>query len=517
MSQVERTSRAPFGSVGGRAAKHDVSNDLSNVLFNGIVARVREHGGGDDRRYSYDVRVQLGSSEATRTTVTGATPNESHSRGAETLLPEFHPGDLVSVYRASRSQWIIVGRNRTDKQEADNSQAMETRGAALSLTERGFLLAGANPYRVPLVAQGIKNDGDAVEMMAANGGADAGFIRVADDSITIGESTGIPATMSLRQGRLSLESSGPHPGASRLSIPVLVSDSYDRPQKRVYTAAGSDRAAAADAPGLSGSSGPATVGNHGSHTHDLGDLKLTIDINGFLGQLDSIRLADHMVAQDADLDTPSLAPAARVVAPETPTVPVAIGITTWVYLGRNNYLNYARFPPGTGEVILLLLGGSLTRGQEMVSAIKGCYVTDTAVGDNLQGLNPGTAFPDLEDVGRRQRMMDVGALRVQSGHLIYNDAAILSEAALLPGGGIYGRESAATFAPALPGLVIDDLSDGTQRVVSDADVTYHVLGIAISPLPNPANNEVVAPDTPLVLRYLWSAQLHPGLQVARPG
>ena len=62
---------APPGSIATRAGRRDVGQSLSNVVFQGTVLRVREVAGEAATRYSYDVRVQIGRSEATRVTIGG--------------------------------------------------------------------------------------------------------------------------------------------------------------------------------------------------------------------------------------------------------------------------------------------------------------------------------------------------------------------------------------------------------------------------------------------------------------
>ena len=72
------------------------------------------------------------------------------------------------------------------------------------------------------------------------------------------------------------------------------------------------------------------------------------------------------------------------------------------------------------------------------------------------------------------------------------------------------------FAPNLPALTVDDASNGTQRAVSDSDVDFSVLGVAVLPAPTTLlQNEIIAPDEQPILRYLWSARLKPKLQFAR--
>ena len=71
------------------------------------------------------------------------------------------------------------------------------------------------------------------------------------------------------------------------------------------------------------------------------------------------------------------------------------------------------------------------------------------------------------------------------------------------------------FAPNLPALLIDDANDGTQRIVSDSDVTFRVLGVAVIPAPNALENEIIAHDEEPEYRYLWAARLKPKLWFAR--
>ena len=125
------------------------------------------------------------------------------------------------------------------------------------------------------------------------------------------------------------------------------------------------------------------------------------------------------------------------------------------------------------------------------------------------------AFPDLSDPGRRRRMEDIEALRIQGGHVIYNDNCVLSARVWSPLGFIDGEEDAPVFAPNLPALTVDDASNGTQRAVSDSDVDFSVLGVAVLPAPDVLKNEIIAPDEEPAFRYVWSARLKRKLRFAR--
>ena len=82
----------PLGSIATRASRRDIGQSLSNVVFQGTVLRVREVPGDVATRYSYDVRVQIGRSEATRVTIAGARATEGQPSGLQASTLQFHPG-----------------------------------------------------------------------------------------------------------------------------------------------------------------------------------------------------------------------------------------------------------------------------------------------------------------------------------------------------------------------------------------------------------------------------------------
>ena len=168
----------PLGSIATRAGRRDVGQSLSNVVFQGTVLRVREVPSDAATRYSYDVRVQIGRSEATRVTIAGARASESQPGGLELSTPEFHPGDQVSVYRVSRSEWIIIGRNPENKQNPETSLALETERVTLAMDRTGYVLAGAGTRGANSVASDAVNLELSSSLFAPAGGVQAAMLRL---------------------------------------------------------------------------------------------------------------------------------------------------------------------------------------------------------------------------------------------------------------------------------------------------------------------------------------------------
>ena len=337
-----------------------------------------------------------------------------------------------------------------------------------------------------------------------------------------------------------MATSGSNHERDRLSIPVLIEDSDAKRQKyRYYSVADSPMSQglaldAAPDPGMRGKTAGADPDNEGvtldlqgstatvaqhshgagslevvRHTHKVGELETIVDINSFLGRLGAVSVSNHMVETQSDL------------APEqTVSDPVEVrsaGSAQWRFVGRDARVSWARSPAANlGTALIALLGGELDRGASVLNAIKAVLVQNFAGGfREIPNLEPGSHFPDLENPERRRRMIDIGALRSAGSHLVYNDNICLSAKEQDGLGFIEGTESSPVFAPNLPGLVVDDASNGTQRVVSDADVIYRILGVALMPVPDTEENEIIAPDEQPILRYLWSARLKPKLQFAR--
>ena len=499
----------PLGSIATRASRRDIGQSLSNVMFQGTVLRVREVPGDAATRYTYDVRVQIGRSEATRVTIAGARPSESQPGGLELSTPEFHPGDQVSVYRVSRSEWIITGREPQNKENQAVSLALETERATLSMDAEGYILAGS----VRRGASGLASD-SAILSMASGiysiAGVDAALMRLSERGLVVDHVTGESGRLSWSDGVLSLASSGANHERDRLSIPLLIEDSDAKPQIRRFSSGGAS--ATTDAEGITGPTGgvEGSVPGLPDHKHTVGsDLAVVIDINGFLGRLAAVSLSNHMVSDQGHL------------APEqTVSDPVEVrsaGGAHWSFVGREGRLSWARTPPANpGTGLIALLGGELERGASVLNATRALLVQNFSGSPRqIPSLEPGSHFPDLSDPERRRRMEEVGALRTAGHNLIYNDNTVISEAGSSALGRIEGTQDAAVFAPNLPPLLIDDANDGTQRIVSDSDVTFHVLGVAVLPVPNALANEIIAPDEQPEYRHVWGARLKPKVWFAR--
>ena len=500
----------PLGSIATRASRRDIGQSLSNVLFQGTVLRVREVPGDAATRYTYDVRVQIGSTEATRVTIAGARASESQPGGLELATPEFHPGDQVSCYRVSRSEWIVIGRNPENKQNPETSLALETERVTLAMDRTGYVLAGAGTRGANSVASDAVNLELSSSLFAPAGGVQAAMMRLSASGPVLEHITDASSRLSWRDGVLALATSGSNHERDRLSIPLLIEDSDARPQMRRFSSGGAS--GTTDAEGITGPTGgvEGSVPGLPDHKHTVGsDLAVVIDINGFLGRLAAVSLSNHMVESQSDL-----APEQTV----SDSVEVrSAGSAQWRFVGRDARVAWARSPAANpGTALIALLGGELDRGASVLNAIKAVLVQNFAGGfREIPNLEPGSHFPDLENPERRRRMIDIGALRSAGSHLVYNDNICLSAKEQDGLGFIEGTESSPVFAPNLPGLVVDDASNGTQRVVSDADVIYRILGVALMPVPNALANEIIAPDEQPILRYLWSARLKPKLQFAR--
>ena len=520
---------APPGSIATRAGRRDVGQSLSNVVFQGTVLRVREVPGEAATRYSYDVRIQIGRSEATRVTISGAVPSESQPGGTEASTAEFHPGDQVTVYRVSRSEWVITGRNPQNKESAATSLALETDRATLAMDPTGYTLSSSHTRAAHSIS------GERGGMALASGiypsaGVYAAMLRLSANGAVLDHVTEESGRLSWIDGILSLATSGPNHLQDRLSIPLLIEDSDPKPQIRKYFANAANApvtAGTTDAPGMTGKTDEANaegagarlaiggstdveaMHSHGAgslrvepHTHEVGELSVAIDINGFLGRLAAVTLSNHLVTDQAHLDPM-----------RTGTPPVELkspGGARWMFAGRDGRLSMI------GPAVVALLGGALTRGESVLNATQGVLVRNFLEGfSGIPNQEPGSHFPDLVDPERRRRMVEIEALRVQGGHVVYNDNIVLSATGWSGGGFIEGEEDAAVFAPNLPGLTVDDASNGTQRSLSDADVTYRVLGVAALPAPNAVENEIIAPGEEPLYRYVWSARLKPKLRFAR--
>ena len=530
---------APPGSIATRAGRRDVGQSLSNVVFQGTVLRVREVPGDVATRYTYDIRVQIGRSEATRVTIGGAKPSESQPAGIEAATSEFAPGDQVSVYRVSRSEWVITGRNPQNKENPATSRAIETDHAALSMDPGGYALSSSSARAAHSIS------GDRAGMALASGiyptsGVHAAMLRLSVQGVVLDHITDESGRLSWSDGVLALATSGSNHERDRLSIPVLIEDSDAKRQKyRYYSVADSPMSQglaldAAPDPGMRGKTAGADPDNEGvtldlqgstatvaqhshgagslevvRHTHKVGELETIVDINAFVGRLASVTMSNHMVT-----DQGHLAPEQTVSEPvEVKSAPG----TRWMFTGADGSLLWTRAPSSRSKSgVVALLGGKLSRGESVLNATRGMAVQNFLGGfAGIPNLEPGSHFPDLSDPERLRRMVEIEALRVQGGQVVYNDNIVLSAKIWSVLGFIEGEEDAPIFAPDLPGLTVDDASDGTQRALSDADVAYRVLGVAVLPAPDALDNEIIAPDEEPVFRYVWSARLKPKLWFAR--
>ena len=429
----------PLGSIATRAGRRDIGQSLSNVMFQGTVLRVREVLGDAATRYTYDVRVQIGSTEATRVTIAGARASGSQPGGLEIPTPELHPGDQVSIYRVSRSEWVITGREPQDKGNSQASMAVETDRAVLTMDPEGFLLAGS----VARGASGVGSD-SAILSMASGifsiAGVDGALMRLSERGLVIDHVTDQSARLTWSDGVLALATSGPNHERDRLTIPLLIEDSDAKPQIRRYLDGGV--AATTDPEGIAGQT--AAAGNP-NHTHGVGSLSLVVDINGFVGRLGAVTLNNHMVTDQADL-----APQQAVSAPVEIR---SAGSARWQFVGREGRLSWERQPSADPAVALVaLLGGELERGASVLNATRALLTQRLGRSfRTIPSLEPGGHFPDLADPERRRRMEEVGALRTAAGHLVYNDNIVISEAGSPALGRIEGRRtwpcSPRTFRP----------------------------------------------------------------------
>ena len=82
----------PLGSIATRASRRDIGQSLSNVVFHGTVLRIREVPSDAATRYTYDVRVQIGSTEATRVTIAGAPGQREPARRPRAFNPRVSAG-----------------------------------------------------------------------------------------------------------------------------------------------------------------------------------------------------------------------------------------------------------------------------------------------------------------------------------------------------------------------------------------------------------------------------------------
>ena len=193
----------PPGSIATRASRRDIGQSLSNVVFQGTVLRVREVPSDAATRYTYDVRVQIGRSETTRVTIAGARASESQPGGFELSTPEFQPGDQVSCYRVSRSEWIVTGREPQNKADANVSLAVETGRAVLTMDTAGFVLAGSGSRGANAVAS------DAANLELASGffpsaGVHAAMLRLSASGAVLEHITDESGRLSWSDGVLSL-------------------------------------------------------------------------------------------------------------------------------------------------------------------------------------------------------------------------------------------------------------------------------------------------------------------------
>ena len=528
----------PLGSIATRASRRDVGQSLSNVVFQGTVLRVREVPGDVATRYTYDIRVQIGRSEATRVTIAGARASESQPSGLQASTLQFHPGDQVSCYRVSRSEWIIVGRDAGNKEDPEASLAFESQNAALDMHGAGYVLAGSAGQAASSVASDYGN----LELASGvfpGAGVHAAVLRLSAGGAVLDHVAEESARLSWSDGELALASSGPNHERDRVTIPVLIEDSDAKRQKyRFYSVADSPMSQglaldAAPDPGMRGKTAGADPDNEGvtldlqgstatvsqhshgagslevvRHTHKVGELETIVDVNAFVGRLAAVTVSNHMVATQSDL-----APEQTVSDP----VEIRSAGCTWRFVGRNGRISWTRTPAAnTGAAVVALLGGNLKPGASVLAAVRALLLQNFSSGSRtIPGLEPTPFFPDLSDPERRRRMAEIGALRTAAGHLVYNDNVVLSSAASDGLGVIAGEEDGAIFRPNLPALTVDDAANGSQRTVVDDDVTYRVLGVAVLPAPNALENEIIAPDEEPMFRYLWAARLKAKLWFAR--
>ena len=372
-------------------------------------------------------------------------------------------------------------------------------------------------------------------------GVHAAMLRLSASGAVLEHITSESGRLSWMEGVLALATSGPNHERDRLSIPLLIEDSEPKRQKYRYFAVsgvpmseglapgagpnpgmlGKTAGAATDSDGatlgLEGSTALAAGHSHPAgtlmvvkHAHGVGELETIVDINEYVGRLASVTLSNHMVTDQAHLDP-------EQIGTVNPPVEVrSAGGARWMFAGREGQVSWSKVPSAGSNVgVVAILGGKLSRGESVLNATRAMEVRNLAGFTKIPNLEPTPFFPDLSDPERRRRMVEIEALRNQGGQVVYNDNIVLSAKGWSGLGFIEGEEDAPVFAPSLPGLTVDDASNGTQRGVSDADVTYKVLGVAVLPAPDAMENEIIAPDEEPVYRYVWSARLKPKLRFAR--
>ena len=218
------------------------------------------------------------------------------------------------MYRVSRSEWVITGRNPQNKENADSSVAFETHRAVLSMDRAGYILSGS------VEGGGNSIASDYADLHLASGfyppdGVRAAMLHLSGTGAVLDQITRESARLSWSDGVLSLATSGPNHERDRLSVPLLIEDSDAKRQKyRFYSVADSpvSQGLALDAapdPGMRGKTAgadpdsdgmtldlqgsTATVAQHshgpGSlevvrHTHKVGELETIVDINAFVGR-----------------------------------------------------------------------------------------------------------------------------------------------------------------------------------------------------------------------------------------
>ena len=98
---------------------------------------------------------------------------------------------------------------------------------------------------------------------------------------------------------------------------------------------------------------------------------------------------------------------------------------------------------GPSAGLVALIGGNLERGQSLLNSTRALLVqTFSSSFRPIPNLEPGSHFPDLSDPERRRRMVEIKALRVQGGQVVYNDNCVLSAKGWSGLGFIEGEEDA---------------------------------------------------------------------------
>ena len=233
----------PLGSIATRAGRRDVGQSLSNVVFQGTVLRVREVPGDVATRYSYDVRVQIGRSDATRVTIAGARASESQPRGLQAVhTPSSTRATRCRCYRVSRSEWIIVGRERGRiRRMPEASLAFESgRTPRWTMHGAGYVLAGSAEARAASSRrQRLRRTWSWSVGCFPSAGVHAAMLRL----VRVRRGGGAhnrreSGRLSWSDGVLALASSGPNHERDRVTIPVLIEDSDAKRQKYRYYAVG---------------------------------------------------------------------------------------------------------------------------------------------------------------------------------------------------------------------------------------------------------------------------------------